>query len=413
MTKLYRGILLLASLAMGATIVNGEEMVLRDGDRVVFYGDSITAQRLYTRFVEDFVLTRYPQMHVSFWNAGVPGDTVYGGYTGDVPTRLKRDVFPHQPTVVSMMLGMNDGYYMAFNPKYFEIYKDGYRKLLDAMMAGAPAARVTLISPTPYDEVTHGTEFAGYNDVVSHHAGFVEEWATSSHLAFSDFNLVETNMLHAGAKENRDLSALLIPDRIHPGEASHWVIAATLAHSWGLSPVVSSVQLDAAKVKVAKSENTHIDDLKESDGELSWTQTDNSLPLPLPLDDKMMQFVLKISDLSSMDQQLLLVSGLSAPRYELKIDGKQIASFTREQLSSEVNLALIATPMESQAKGVDGIEQKRTRLDEANFILNIEDPKAPDAADSNKAIQSKDKALADEQRKAAQPKPHKFELVPE
>jgi hypothetical protein len=69
--------------------------------------------------------------------------------------------------------------------------------------------------------------------------------------------------------------------------------------------------------------------------------------------------------------------------------------------------------MESQAKSVDAIELKRTRLDEANFILNIEDPKAPDAADSNSAIQAKGASLAEEQRKAAQPKPHHFELIPE
>src|SRR5580698_4650930 len=84
-------------LAATAAHCHGQKLALHDGDRVVFYGDSITAQRLYTRFFEDFMLTRYPQTHVSFWNAGVPGDTVYGGYTGDVPTRLKRDVLSHRP----------------------------------------------------------------------------------------------------------------------------------------------------------------------------------------------------------------------------------------------------------------------------------------------------------------------------
>jgi hypothetical protein len=31
---------------------------LHDGDRVVFYCDSITAQRYYMRFVEDFIVSR-------------------------------------------------------------------------------------------------------------------------------------------------------------------------------------------------------------------------------------------------------------------------------------------------------------------------------------------------------------------
>jgi lysophospholipase L1-like esterase len=248
------GVLVL--LTISATGSGGQEFALHEGDRVVFYGDSITAQRLYTRFVEDFVLTRYPQMHISFSNAGVPGDTVYGGYTGDVPTRLARDVLPHQPTVVTLMLGMNDGYYMDFNPKYLEVFKDGYRKLLDSLQGETPAPRITLITPTPYDEVTHGTEFAHYNETVSHYSGAVKELAVASHLGFTDFNQVETELLNGGLRKDSSLAALLVPDRIHPAEASHWVMAAAIARSWGLSPMVSSVQLDAALGGTDAAENT-------------------------------------------------------------------------------------------------------------------------------------------------------------
>ena len=400
-------------LAMSVPRIYGQEIALHEGDRVVYYGDSITAQRLYTRFIEDFALTRYPQMHVTFWNAGIPGDTVYGGYTGDMPARLKRDVLPHQPTVITIMLGMNDGYYMAFNQKYLDVYKEGYRKLLDALQSGVPTARVTLISPTPYDEVTHGTEFAGYNEVISRHSAFVKELAATVHLGFSDFNMVETDLLNGGKQKDSSLAALLIPDRIHPAEASHWVMAAALAHSWGLSPIVSSVQLDASLKQADAAENTQVSDLTVEDGTLHWTQTDNALPLPLQLDDGVIQFVLSISSLEAMDQQLLRVNGLPAARYTLEIDGKKIASFAREQLAAGVNLALYATPMENQAKGVDGIEIKRTRLDEVRFLLAIEDPKAGNNAETLRALEAKDAALAEEQRRLAQPRPHRFELSPE
>jgi lysophospholipase L1-like esterase len=413
MKRMQIRIAVLVLLFIGAEPSRGQELALHEGDRVVFYGDSITAQRLYTRFMEDFVLTRYPQMHVGFWNAGVPGDTVYGGYTGDVPTRLKRDVLPHQPTVITVMLGMNDGYYMAFNQKYLDIFKDGYRKLLNAIQAAAPAARVTLISPTPYDEVTHGTEFAHYDEVVSRHAAFAKELATSSHLAFSDFNQVETDLLKKGMEKNVSLAPLLVPDRIHPAEASHWIMAVALARTWGLSPVVSSVQLDAGTGTLVASENTQVAELNIKEGKLQWTQTDNALPLPLPLDDAMIQYVLSISDLPAMDQQLLSVKKLPAAQYTLKIDGRTIASFKREQLSAGVNLAIYATPMQSQARSVDSIELKRARLDETHFILAVEDPKVSNAPDATRAIEEKDAALAAEQRLAAQPKPHRFELSPE
>jgi hypothetical protein len=176
---------------------------------------------------------------------------------------------------------------------------------------------------------------------------------------------------------------------------------------------VSSVQLDAPLEKAGAAENTQVSDLTVKDGTLHWMQTDNALPLPLQLDDGMIQFVLRISDLEAMDQQLLRVNGLPAARYTLEIDGKKIASFAREQLAAGVNLALYATPMENQAKGVDGIEIKRTRLDEVRFLLAIEDPKTGNLAETLRALEAKDAALAEEQRRLAQPKPHRFELSPE
>src|ERR1700694_5807699 len=83
---------------------------LKNGDRGVFYGDSITEQKLYTSDVEEFVLTRFPHWRVSFTHSGVGGDKVSGGRAGPGGLGLERDVFAYQPTVVTVMLGMNEGY---------------------------------------------------------------------------------------------------------------------------------------------------------------------------------------------------------------------------------------------------------------------------------------------------------------
>ena len=50
----------------------------RDGDTVVFLGDSITAARGYTKIVELYTLMRHPELRVRFWNAGKGGDTAAG-----------------------------------------------------------------------------------------------------------------------------------------------------------------------------------------------------------------------------------------------------------------------------------------------------------------------------------------------
>ena len=46
---------------------------LQTGDSIVFLGDSITHQVLYTQYVEDYFYTRFPTMRLKFHNAGVGG----------------------------------------------------------------------------------------------------------------------------------------------------------------------------------------------------------------------------------------------------------------------------------------------------------------------------------------------------
>src|SRR5438046_7192661 len=53
----------------------GADFLIRDGDRVVFLGDSITEQRLYTTYIEAYALSRFPQWKLSFRNVGWGGDT--------------------------------------------------------------------------------------------------------------------------------------------------------------------------------------------------------------------------------------------------------------------------------------------------------------------------------------------------
>ena len=50
---------------------------LHDGDRVVFLGDSITEQKLYTTYIEAYALTRFPQEKFTFRNVGWGGDTAW------------------------------------------------------------------------------------------------------------------------------------------------------------------------------------------------------------------------------------------------------------------------------------------------------------------------------------------------
>src|SRR6266550_2196192 len=120
--SLVRTLCLVAFVALRA---RAESFYLKDGDRVVFYGDSITDQRLYTTFAETYVLTRFPKLHIDFVHSGWGGDRVSGGGGGPIDLRLERDVFAYKPTVMTIMLGMNDGSYRTFDEKIFDTYATG------------------------------------------------------------------------------------------------------------------------------------------------------------------------------------------------------------------------------------------------------------------------------------------------
>jgi lysophospholipase L1-like esterase len=138
MKRFALAVAILILSVQAATAAETPAFWLKGGDTVVFYGDSITEQSLYNQWVELYTVTRFPKMRVHFYGAGVGGDRVTGGGGGTIDERLARDVFPHKPTVITVMLGMNDGSYRANADDVESAYKKGFEHLLESMQEHAP-----------------------------------------------------------------------------------------------------------------------------------------------------------------------------------------------------------------------------------------------------------------------------------
>jgi lysophospholipase L1-like esterase len=406
---------LIASSARAQQASSATDFAIVDGDHVVFYGDSITEQRLYTADLENFILTRFPDRKVLFFHSGVGGDKVSGGMYGPIDQRLHRDVFEHKPTVVTIMLGMNDGYYRAFDADIFESYQVGYRLLVNDIQKEFPQARITLIKPSAFDDVTRAETFVGgYNKVLQRFGVFIGELAAEKHIGLADMNTPLVETLQSAKAKSASLDTLLIPDRIHPGAAIHWVMAEAVLKSWGAKPEVSFVNIEAGVKPAARVSNTSVTELNKSAGNLTWAQTDKSLPLPFgPLDtDPVMQLTMSSSDLiSALDMETLRVTSLPPGSYLLKIDGKSVATFSAEQLAATVNLALVETPMLEQSRRVALDTQAKIALDTQIFNLAVKPPDQvlPDTV--KQLIAADDVAIA-RQRADAQPVVHHYELIP-
>lgn len=392
---------------------------LHDGDRVVFYGDSITDQRLYTTFVETYVVTRFPQLKVSFVHSGVGGDRVTGGGAGPIDVRLPRDVVAYKPAVMTIMLGMNDASYRAYDQKIFDTFAAGYRHIVQTVKDALPAIRITVIQPSPFDDVTRPPTFeGGYNKVLVRYGEFVKELAREENLAVADLNGPVVAALEKASKLDAEMAKKLVPDRVHPAPAGHLLMAEALLKAWQAPAIVTSVEIDAAAPAVTNATNTQVTDLAASD-RVTWTQVDEALPMPVDTKDDVVALALRASDfVETMDQQPLKVTGLTAARYTLKIDDEVVGAFTREELAKGVNLATLATPMAKQAAAVHDLTLKHNTVHFARWRMagvNLDSLALPPAhlQAAADALDTLEADIVAQQRAAAQPKSHRYELLPE
>lgn len=425
---------------------------LHPGDRVCFYGDSITEQRYYGMDVETFVRTRFPQLAVEFVNSGVGGDKVGGGWAGKIDARLQRDVFPFKPTVVTIMLGMNDAEYHAFDQPVFDRYAAGYEHIIASLQAHLPGVRIVLIEPTPYDDVTQPPKFpGGYNAVLLRYAAFVRQLAEKHHLLCVDFMNPLLDVMKRAQAENPALAGEVIPKRIHPSAVGELVMAQALLKAWHAPETVSSVAIDGANGRVLSAANANVTDVVNQKGVLSWTETDASLPFPiLGLHENWWQFppterewgaqtfftpapkpdwsktepaaamIVRLSGFyAALDQQPLRVTGLQAGDYVLKIDGAEVGRFNADRLGAGINLAQYHTPMLDQAYGVLDLVWKQTawrffawRGIQTQLTFD-EDPAVQKAAASLiAALEAQREGIVQQEYAAAKPRTVHYEIAP-
>jgi len=390
---------------------------LKDGACVVFYGDSITDQRLYTTFVETYAVTRFPHLRVRFVHSGWGGDRVTGAGGGPIDLRLRRDVIAYKRTVMTIMLGMNDASYRAYDAGIFNTYATGYQHILETVKNALPGIRITVIQPSPFDDVTRPPEFAGgYNAVLVRYGHFVKELGQREGLLVADLNTPVVAALEKAEATDAELAKKIIPDRVHPDAAGHLLMAEALLKAWDAPAMVTSVEIDAANRRVVRAENTAVTGLA-ADGGLSWTQTDKALPMPVDWKDPVTALAVRSSDfVQARNQQPLKVTGLSGEYFALKIEGEEIGRFTKQELKEGVNLAVLTTPMSKQAMTVHDLTLKHNDIHFARWRevqVPLQDRLLPHLNAALDALDKLETELVEQQRAAAQPKPRHYELTPQ
>ena len=403
---------------------SANDFFLRDGDRVAWYGDSITqagnfAETVYPEWVEVYALTRYRDRNIRFANIGWPGDNTWGGEGGSSEQRVARELKPIDATVVSIMLGMNDAGYVPYDKRIDGIWQEWYGKLLGWMHEAAPKARFNLIRTSPYDDVTHDIakvdDFTAsmirlpYNDVLLRFGEHVIRTAEKNKYAFVDFNRPVHDFLKTAKTAVSELAPKFIPDCIHPGTAGHLLMATQMIEAWHGSPLVSDVEIDARSSAVTRSIGAKV----TSEKPLTWSALEASLPMPIDTHDPLIQFVDKTAHVADrISLQRLAVRGLRPGKYRLSIDGKAVATFTNRELTAGINLSAVATPMSEQANKLLDLTRKRAYVRHVRWH-DIEWKLGPEvnAKAASAGLTKLEDDLRRQQLSTAKPKPHQFSLI--
>ena len=346
----------------------------KDGDRWCVLGDSITHGGLYHKEVELFYLTRFPEKSLEVINCGIAGDTARGALK-----RLGWDCLDHKPSVVSVMLGMNDvgrSLYDTTNAPGAELdakravavetYRTNMAELTSRITNSG--ARLILITPSIFDDTgeLRATNKPGCAAALTRCAHEVESLAVQRKGSVVDFNGPMTEITAAIQKTNAS-ATIIGGDRVHPGPVGHFIMAYEVLKAQKTHGEVSLISVDAVTGKSAGCEGCEVTEVKAAPNELSFSCLEKALPYPVT--DAIRPALQLVPFMNEFNREILKVTGLKPGSYGLSIDELPVRAYTAEELAGGVNLTSEQTPQVKQALGVQEILKKK--WDAAGKLRNI------------------------------------------
>lgn len=336
----------------------------RADDRWSIVGDSITHNGTWHTLVRAFYITRYPGLSFQAFNAGIAGDKTSGALR-----RYDWDIKAENPTVATIMLGMNDvdrelydkepsPAVEAQRAEALAKYEGNMTRLVDQMRADG--IRVILITPSIFDETAElpTARQAGTNVALGKCAEFLRSLSQKPGVELVDF-YGPMNQLNRERQKVDPTFTLIGNDRVHPQSPGHLVMAYLFIKSYH-PPVVSTTSIDAKSLSVLDAVNVTVRDLQRTAEGLSFSSLEGSLPFPIDPEAAIaLEWMPAIRDLN---RETLQVRNLDPGNYELAIDGTVIRSFSHDELAQGINLAEeVKTPQNIQARSVlELLKQYRT-----------------------------------------------------
>ena len=367
-------LLLVLALPLAAAEDFGSAPPFQSGDVVCFVGDSITHGGTYHSIVTLFYATRFPDRTLTTFNCGIGGDRA-SGIMSDEKYRLNVDILAHRPSAATIMLGMNDVGHtdyrgVTLSPEVearrqasLAKYEENMQKLIRTLQGAG--AKLTLITPSIYDEATRlptasPAVSVGGNAALGVFAEKVRGWSRQYQTGLVDFDRA-MNVINLREQQKDPSFTIVGPDRVHPGPVGHFVMGYIFLKAQGLAGVVAKIGVDAKQGRTSGAVNCVIEGVKAGPAGVNFTCTEKALPLVVPEEARPALALVPFQ--REFNEEKLVVTGLAAGNYELRIDDQVAGEFSAAALATGVDLAANdRTPQYRQSAAATKISSQRTAV---------------------------------------------------
>lgn len=385
------------------------EFALRDGDTVVFLGDSVTAARTYGKIIENYSLLRFPNRKIRFFNAGIGGDTAAGGLK-----RLERDVFARGATVLTVTFGTNDiGWGALADDEHKRKYLEGVRGIVAACRERGVrvyicSAPVTAADPEKSEE-SFLQKMCDEGMALSRSLGG-ESIDVQRGMRDIQRRVVKFN---ESIKDPNKKYSLHLADGVHLNDLGQLALAYAILKGWRAPADVSSCVLDAADGRLLNAAGCKVTDIRVTGERLEFTRLDDGLPFNYGL-----FFALHFAFVpmpNEMNRYLLTVKNLPDGKYVVTADGRAVGTFSARNLSDGVNIASTTAnawepggPWNAQANVLMSLTNARGELGAALVQAHLYLGSGTTPAELERQAVESDRRLEADQRLIAKPRPYRF-----
>ncbi len=327
--------LLLASIIAitGQSITVAKELV-EQGDVVAVIGDSITEQKQYSVFIEDYLLMCQPAGDLQITQFGWGGETASG-----FQKRMQNDMLRFKPSLITTCFGMNDGGYGPLTKERANLYRNSQQQIIDkAKEAGVRTIIVGSPGCVDTDKFRDPKASAVYNKTLSELREIAREVAEKNGVIFAD---VHTPMMKAMATAKEKYGKEYHvggADGVHPDANGHLVMAYAFLKALGCDGNIGKITVDLGANK-AKGDEGH----KVLSCDSGRVQIESSrYPFCFYGDPKSTSATAGIIEFIPFNEDLnrftLVVE--NAPADKCKVTwGSTSKEFSKDQLAKGINLA--------------------------------------------------------------------------